>query len=94
MNLPAAVLLDLDGTLVDSEPLWSTAAADHARLHGCSWSAVDAAGIAGLPAPAVAALLHQRGCRSPPSASPSCCTRRSASGSRSSCRGAPGRSTC
>jgi HAD superfamily hydrolase (TIGR01509 family) len=59
--MPEAVLLDLDGTLLDSEPLWSTAAGDHARMHGCRWTAADSAEITGWSVPAVAALLRERG---------------------------------
>ena len=38
MSLPAAVLWDMDGTLVDTEPYWI--AAEHAIVaeHGGTWS--------------------------------------------------------
>jgi HAD superfamily hydrolase (TIGR01509 family) len=35
---PAAVLWDLDGTLVDSEPYWDEATAELIAAHGRSWS--------------------------------------------------------
>jgi HAD superfamily hydrolase (TIGR01509 family) len=37
-RLPAAVLWDLDGTLIDSEPYWDAATADLIAAHGVSWS--------------------------------------------------------
>lgn len=35
---PEAVLFDMDGTLVDTEPYWIDAEYDIVRLHGGSWS--------------------------------------------------------
>jgi HAD superfamily hydrolase (TIGR01509 family) len=58
---PAAVLLDLDGTLLDSEPLWSAAAGRMARAHGCVWSAGDDDTVVGWSVPAVAEYLRGRG---------------------------------
>lgn len=45
--LPAAVLWDLDGTLVDTEPLWFAAEEALAARHEAPWSAQDARAIVG-----------------------------------------------
>lgn len=37
MKLPSAVLFDLDGTLVDTEPLWLTGQRRLAETHGTHW---------------------------------------------------------
>jgi HAD superfamily hydrolase (TIGR01509 family) len=34
----AAVLFDMDGLLVDSEPVWGIAEAELAQRHGCEWT--------------------------------------------------------
>lgn len=39
--LPAAVLFDMDGTLVDSEPLWEQAEVNLMRRYGSSWTRED-----------------------------------------------------
>jgi len=46
-QLPAAVLFDLDGTLIDSEPLWFEAERRLAADYGQSWSAQDAEQLVG-----------------------------------------------
>ena len=38
MSLPAAVLWDMDGTLVDTEPYWIAAEHDIVEEHGGTWS--------------------------------------------------------
>jgi len=45
---PAAVLWDLDGTLVDTEPYWIAAEQDLARAHGVTWTHDDALTLVGL----------------------------------------------
>lgn len=45
--LPAAVLWDLDGTLVDTEPLWFEAEYALAARHGATWSAEHAKNLVG-----------------------------------------------
>lgn len=57
----AAVLVDLDGTLVDSEPLWADAARDIALAHGAPWSTHDGHAIVGWGIPAIADLVQERG---------------------------------
>jgi HAD superfamily hydrolase (TIGR01509 family) len=42
-----AVIFDLDGVLVDSEPWWAAARAAVARRHGRTWSGDDEAGVKG-----------------------------------------------
>lgn len=64
LALPAgvrALLVDLDGTLLDTEPVWSAAAHALADAWGAPWSDEDDRRIVGWSVPAVAALLRERG---------------------------------
>ncbi|MGJ9412360.1 HAD family hydrolase [Aeromicrobium sp. CF4.19] len=47
MTSPAAVLWDLDGTLVDTEPLWMAEEVALARAHGVEWSEADGLALVG-----------------------------------------------
>lgn len=47
MDAFAAVLWDLDGTLVDTEPLWMTAEHDLAEAHGAAWTQEDGLALVG-----------------------------------------------
>ncbi|GAA3803132.1 HAD family hydrolase [Cellulomonas soli] len=58
---PAAVLLDLDGTLIDSEPAWSRAVGDVARAHGLPWTPADDRAVVGWSIPALCTDLRRRG---------------------------------
>ena len=44
---PAAVLWDMDGTLVDTEPAWIDAEFELARRHGATWTTQDALSLVG-----------------------------------------------
>jgi len=59
--LPAAVLWDLDGTLVDSEPDWMAAEHELADAHGAIWTHEDALSTVGSALPDAGAALHARG---------------------------------
>ncbi len=59
--MPAALLCDMDGTLVDTEGAWSRAAGDLARAHGVPWSAADDDRIVGWAIPRLADHLRSRG---------------------------------
>lgn len=45
--LPAAVLFDMDGTLVDTEPYWIETEFELAQQHGASWSQEHALNLVG-----------------------------------------------
>jgi HAD superfamily hydrolase (TIGR01509 family) len=45
---PAAVLFDMDGTLIDTEPLWMTAEARLAAEHGIPWGHEQAEALVGV----------------------------------------------
>ncbi len=47
-KLPAAVLFDLDGTLIDSEPYWMKSERDLAAAHESEWTDEDGAKLIGL----------------------------------------------
>lgn len=47
MNLPAAVLWDMDGTLVDTEPYWMATEEAIAAEHGGTWTHEDAMQLVG-----------------------------------------------
>ncbi len=47
MTFPAAVLWDLDGTLVDTEPLWMAAETRLAARHGATWTEEDGLSLVG-----------------------------------------------
>jgi HAD superfamily hydrolase (TIGR01509 family) len=59
-RLPAAVLWDMDGTLVDSEPYWMAEEHALAQRHGGRWSHEDALDVVGLALLDSAALIVQR----------------------------------
>lgn len=59
--LPAALLLDMDGTLVDSEPHWMAGEQKLAALYGTVWTHEDALANVGTPMPVFAAALQARG---------------------------------
>lgn len=59
--LPAAVLWDMDGTLVDTEPLWFAAEAVIAERHGVPWGPELSAQLVGMPLERYAQMLVDRG---------------------------------
>jgi HAD superfamily hydrolase (TIGR01509 family) len=58
---PAAVLWDMDGTLIDSEPYWIAAEIDFAALYGVEWTHADGLAMVGNPLSSTAAALQERG---------------------------------
>ena len=56
-----AVLWDMDGTLINTEPLWGIALRELAKSYGASWTRDDAHDSAGQPLPATAEILRARG---------------------------------
>ena len=47
MNQPAAVLWDMDGTIVDTEPYWFAAEFEIVEMHGGTWSHEHARALVG-----------------------------------------------
>ncbi|MEN9604025.1 MAG: hypothetical protein RL545_714, partial [Actinomycetota bacterium] len=47
-RLPKAVLWDMDGTLIDSEPHWLKSERDLAAKHNATWSEDDGKSLIGL----------------------------------------------
>jgi HAD superfamily hydrolase (TIGR01509 family) len=60
VSLPAALLFDMDGTLVDSEELWLEAEIRTMRALGASWGPDDQAHCLGGPLERVADYMVQR----------------------------------
>lgn len=58
---PAAVLWDMDGTIVDTEPYWMRAETDLVRDHGGEWRADDAVQLIGQGLWHSARVLQARG---------------------------------
>lgn len=56
-----AVLWDLDGTLIASEPLWVMTEQAVAARHGFEWTQEDGLAVVGLPVPDTARRLLERG---------------------------------
>lgn len=56
----AAVLFDMDGLLVDSEPLWYDTEAEVMRRHGGSWAPADQAACLGGPMHRTATFMAGR----------------------------------
>lgn len=67
-GLPAAVLWDMDGTLVDTEPRWMAAEIALMADSGRVWTAQDHAELIGMPLLAAARVLHERGADPAPEA--------------------------
>ena len=61
VGAPAAVLWDMDGTLIDSEPYWIAAETELAALYGVDWSQDDGLTLVGNPLLLSAAVLRERG---------------------------------
>jgi HAD superfamily hydrolase (TIGR01509 family) len=60
-HLPAAVLWDMDGTLINSEPLWMAAETELVHGWGGEWTHEDGLTLVGNPMPVSAAVLQGRG---------------------------------
>ena len=56
-----AVLWDMDGTLVDTEPYWLAAQSEIAREHGLQWTSDDGRKTVGQAMPVSASILQERG---------------------------------
>lgn len=59
-RLPAAVLWDMDGTLVDTEPAWVAAETALAHRHGAEWSDADGLSLVGNSLPTSARYIRER----------------------------------
>jgi HAD superfamily hydrolase (TIGR01509 family) len=60
-ELPAAVLWDMDGTLVDTEPYWIAAEHELVDAHGGTWTHEDAMSLVGNPLLTSAQIIRDRG---------------------------------
>ena len=60
-ELPSAVLWDMDGTLVDTEPLWMAAEIALMAEYGRVWTAADHATMIGMPLLSAAEVLRDNG---------------------------------
>ena len=60
-GLPAAVLWDMDGTLVDTEPAWMGAESRLVEEFGGTWTADDALRLIGMPLLPAAQILQDHG---------------------------------
>ncbi|HEX6421784.1 MAG TPA: HAD family phosphatase [Acidimicrobiales bacterium] len=58
---PAAVLWDMDGTLVDTEPYWMRAETDLVAAHGGTWGEADARAVVGFDLLDSAAYIRRVG---------------------------------
>ena len=58
---PAAVLWDMDGTLIDSEPYWIDAEKNLAARFGVKWTDEDGLTLVGNPLDVSAQVLMERG---------------------------------
>lgn len=61
LPLPDAVLWDLDGTLVDTEPAWMDAEVDLVARYGGTWTHADAETLVGSALPFAADVLRSKG---------------------------------
>jgi beta-phosphoglucomutase-like phosphatase (HAD superfamily) len=64
-QLPAAVLWDQDGTLIDTEPYWIAAEFELVAEHGGSWSHEQALQLVGNSLPESARIIKAAGVRLP-----------------------------
>ncbi len=62
---PAAVLWDMDGTLIDTEPYWIQAESDLCTAHGAVWTHEDGLSVVGNPLKVSAQALQDRGVELP-----------------------------
>jgi HAD superfamily hydrolase (TIGR01509 family) len=60
-QLPAAVLFDMDGTIVDTEPYWMTAESELVHSWGGTWTHDDGLTLVGNGLEVSAAVLQSRG---------------------------------
>ena len=60
---PAAVLWDMDGTLIDTEPYWIEAEVELCVAHGAVWTHEDGLTLVGNPLTVSALCLQDRGVR-------------------------------
>lgn len=59
-KLPAAVLFDLDGTLIDSEPYWMQSERELASEHNADWTEEDGAQLIGMSLYDSSKLIKER----------------------------------
>ncbi|KQR15905.1 HAD family phosphatase [Cellulomonas sp. Leaf334] len=58
---PSAVLWDMDGTLIDTEPYWMAAETELVEAHGGVWTPQDGLAMVGNPMSVCAPILRARG---------------------------------